>query len=335
MKLLGKLILLVLIPLLVATGITIYGYHRYQNYFVYRYYFDNVAYKATKEKIDKYIMFETDYYEELFEQEVKDENDKHLFDLVCYRWFTVDTDEDGKETKDMKYIFVIYNQNYGNMFNTMYDRDDKNNQFIGLLPYVRLTITNINDEEQTTDMKFFENTDYTTNLNGYSIFYDYNYVGYTKDDGTETKKYADGSTINSDTATKWAYYSPSSTYGTEVTLKFDIINSKYDYGYLDEYDEDELAEGTYTALELQRTDFYYNSRLLDAENGTYNEIELQKGYDRNIFDAGYNKYYFAKYMWWEALLAIVLTEIVTASTYFVWVSEMKQEQEREEKKKNK
>ena len=51
--------------------------------------------------------------------------------------------------------------------------------------------------------------------------------------------------------------------------------------------------------------------LVTAEN-------IIKGFNENIFEAGYFKYAFKNYIWWECLIALFLTLFVTGATVIVW-----------------
>ena len=48
-------------------------------------------------------------------------------------------------------------------------------------------------------------------------------------------------------------------------------------------------------------------------------------YNEDIFEAGYDKFVFSTYIWWEVLLAIVLVEVVCGSFVLVWSAEEEKE----------
>ena len=68
----------------------------------------------------------------------------------------------------------------------------------------------------------------------------------------------------------------------------------------------------------------------------YQGKEIKVGYNKDSSKAGYFWYAFTNHIWWQALLAIVLTLVVTGSTVLVWEAETKKEQEAQAKReKNK
>lgn len=313
MKKIYKILLLIIIPLLIAAGISVYSYSRYKTSF-FGYYMNQSEYKNTEDRIDRYVKFYSSYYDVWYEEDVKDAEGKALFTLRIYRWFDVDVTEDdnGDEitTKSMKYLYALYNINYGNVFYTMYDRADKNNRFEGYLPTFSLVLTDKADEDRTTTIEFASKTDCT--------FEDYNYVGYTNDDGVETKKYYSGAKISADTSVRFATVSVDTTYTVNLNVVITSTDSKDTEVDIDSFEHD-------------FTDYYTNAKKLDIDTKSYMSKTISVGYDEDIADAGYAKFVITKYIWWEALIAIVLTLVVTGSTVAVWESEASKEAEKQAK----
>ena len=70
----------------------------------------------------------------------------------------------------------------------------------------------------------------------------------------------------------------------------------------------------------------------NKDDGKYEGKTLEVGYDQNIYEAGYAKYAIGKYVWWQALIAIVLTLVITGSTTIIWETETAKEKEANSKK---
>ena len=309
-----KIVLLVIIPLLVATGIGVYSYRRYKGIYG-PIYIDNISYKNTAEKIDKYVKFCSSYYEELTDLEnsvqtdgyVLNDRGEKLFSLKAYRWFDVDEDD----SVTMNYIFILYNINYGNVFYTIYNRGTNDIKFSGYLPQFEIKITDYKDQADDEDdlvasSIFAYNSEYTIE--------DYNYVGYTKDDGTETKRYEDNLYINANTDTKWALIKPDTDFSENVNITITAVDSKY----ANNTDEELVKASTITAVNIDIADYITRTTSLNTEELTFNNKPIIQGFETDVEKAGYGRYVFGHYMWWEMLIAIVLTEIVTGSTVLVW-----------------
>jgi len=319
-----KIVLLIIVPLLVAAGISVYAYYRYQSddMYFYRYYnIEQAEYKDTEDHIQRYFMYNASYYDKYYEKNVK-VTDKLSgeelagFKFVIYRWFDVDTyeDEDGEEqeSKNLKYVCLIYNVNYANVYHSIYNSNDKDNKFNNYLPIFKLTIVNQDDEDETSlqTFTFGSNTNY-----GYNDFTDFNFTGYNGE-----KKWQNGEKIVTDQTSVEIQW---------LTLKAADISFDQTVNFkLKAFDQLHTSEDDkcfIVADEFEVADFYLTAKKLNTENGTFYGKELVKAYDEDVVAAGYNKYVFTKWIWWEAILAIVLVEVVTASTVIVWENENEKE----------
>ena len=325
MKGLYKIILLIIVPLLVAFGIGSFAYNNNTAGFASDF-ISKAGYKNTEGETERYLDFATSAYDKYYSQEVKSENDVKLFDLVVYRWFDIALDEEEIDYKSTtyKYAFVLQNINYGEVYYSIYKRDDKQHRF-EYLPTFKLTISDLGDEDEdkrdTTEVSFADNTD--------TVLSDYNFVGYTNDEGVATKRTYSGIKISTP-STKWANVAVDSDFTSNIEVLIKATDAEFPG------DEDATIE----VAKIELTD--YNQKVKDlvkTENGyTYASKELTLGYEKDIYEAGYFGYVFGKYIWWQALIAIVLTLIVTGSTVLVWEAEAKKEQEaqtKREKLKNK
>ena len=82
---------------------------------------------------------------------------------------------------------------------------------------------------------------------------------------------------------------------------------------------------------MDKTDFLTNVKKLNASANTYDGSEITAAYNGDFKAAGYVKYVITKWMWWECLIGLALTLVVTGSTVLVWQSEEAKEKKLQEK----
>ena len=323
MKGVYKIILLVIVPLLIAFGISSFAYNNNVSGFVPDY-IAEAGYKNTQGETEKYLEFYSSAYEKYLEKEiVNEEKNLKLFTLTVYRWFDFDLESDELDYKEVeyKYAYVLSNINYGNVYYSIYERDDKAHRF-EYLPTFKLTINDLSDEEDdqdTTATDFADNSDARLN--------DYNFVGYTNDSGEETKRTYSGVRISTP-STKWASVKVDSNFSANVEIVISATDSQFP-----------SEEGaTIDVATIEVTDYSQRVKDLVLVDGIYKyqAKELVKGYNEDIKKAGYFGYAFTHHIWWQALIAIALTLVVTGSTVLVWEGEAKKEKEAQAKReKNK
>ena len=106
-----------------------------------------------------------------------------------------------------------------------------------------------------------------------------------------------------------------------------IVDVKSNYAGEDQADDEEVYA-------LVKNDFYNNKTVQDSKE--LKELVKQgfeTVYNEDIYAAGYNKFVFGKYIWWESLLALVLVEIVCGSFVLVWNAEEEKEAAKNSKKR--
>ena len=311
MKRIYKILLLVLVPLLVAVGVGIYSYHRYQNYF-YGYYLQSAKYKDTEDLINRYMMYNDTHFQEYLKQDVVNEAGDDLFTIAVYREFDLaeKENEDDEDTYTMRYSFWVYNVDYENVYRTIPGyTDTKEHKFNGYLATFKIIIKDAADEDNVIELTLATNTNYA--------FKDYNFTGVG-----DTQKWQDGTKIQSGYV-KWAEFDVSEYEITEnVNFKVRAIDTEH-------ANED---DGNYfNALEIDKTDFLTNVKKLNASANTYDGSEITAAYNGDFKAAGYVKYVITKWMWWECLIGLALTLVVTGSTVLVWQSEEAKEKKLQEK----
>ena len=323
MKGLYKIILLVIVPLLIAFGISSFAYNNNVSGFVPDY-IAEAGYKNTQGETEKYLEIYSSVFEKYLEKEiVNEETGLKLFTLTVYRWFNFDLESNELDYKEVeyKYAYVLSNINYGTVYYSIYERDDKAHRF-EYLPTFKLTINDLSDEEDnqdTTSVDFADNSD--------AKLSDHNFVGYTKDSGEETKRTYSGVKISTP-STKWA----SVKVDSKFSLNVEIVISATDAQYPSE-------EGaTIEVANIIVEDYNQRVKDLTVSDGVYKYQgkDVVVGFNKDIKKAGYFGYAFSHHIWWQALIAIALTLVVTGSTVLVWEAEAKKEKENQAKReKNK
>ncbi|MFA6661498.1 MAG: hypothetical protein WCS56_00525 [Bacilli bacterium] len=317
MKRIVKILLLVIIPLLIAAGIGTYSYIRYKDSY-FNYYMASSSFKDSAKEINAYVKYKTDNYYLYDDEVVKDEDGNELFTMNVYRWFTVDDDDN----KTFEYFYVLYNVNYGNIH---YESEDADTDFAEM-PSLNMELIQYSDIEDPEDAELEDYDDisskYTASFSQHETICDYNYVGYVEEDGTETQEYSSGDEINQGNKIGVRYVDANvsnTDFNSKVRL---IITATNKAG---------TADTTTIIYQNDFSNYYTSVGSWDTEENTYGIQQLEIGYGEDIQEAGYNGYVFGKFIWWEALIAIVLTEVVTISAVVVWDSESKKEAERKAK----
>lgn len=328
MKGIYKIILLIIVPLLVAFGIGSFAYKNSEPGFL-PYYISKAGYKNTEEETERYLTYFTSAYEKYYSKEVKMYNEEQekeikLFDLTVYRWFDFETTEaESIDTKTVsyKYAYVLSNINYGNVYYSIYERSDKDHRF-EYLPTFQLTINDLGDEDEekrdTNTTPFADNSDV--------VLSDHNFVGYTDDEGEETKRTYSGVRIATP-STKWASIAVDSKFTQNVEVVIEATDSQYP--------SEESA--TIEVAKIEFKDYNQKEKDLTGADGAYKYAnkDITTGLNENIKAAGYFGYAFTHHIWWQALIAIALTLVVTGSTVIVWEGDLKKQQENLNKKNNK
>lgn len=308
-KKLINILLVVIIPLFVAFGVGVYGYNRYTSAYTVKsekkgYYDSRIEEKNTESEIIAYLDFYTTNYKEIYTKDVKNKDEKSLFTLKVYATYYV-TENNGEETKSLDYMFFAYNMNYGNLYKEIYTSTSADQQLGAYMPTLSIKLI---DHDKAIDSDEDNDLSSTLSLTPLSIveIVDYNWVGYTKD-GVETKKNSNGKTITfTDTGSttanaKVGTFSANKEYSNTLDMEISVTDPQYS-----SYDE-----STVVVFEDTLENVCQRVKEFDTE-GT------KAGYAEDIYEAGYFKYAFTRYIWWEALIALVLTLIVTVATSIVW-----------------
>lgn len=338
MKKVIKLLILIIIPLVAALITGLYGYNRYKDSF-YRYYMDQASNTNTVDRLISHLKFSEEFleyektedgYDFFYDDEVTNEYGK-LFDFSIIRSnYTIKdepyTNDRGtvvgkKDAYYVTYHYVIYNVNYDLLAKTL-DPSNEHKLEMEVVPAIEFRLVDKNDEE--INMDFIMSTLNQATVETYNAnVYDYGYSPEKDSNG----KYLNG--FNSQTNKPFPmllkYYvmkdQALDSFGSEITMKINIKSM------WDNEDGDDVSE------EVKSIDFsnLLSHKLINKKDSAAKEeiLNFKKVFNEDIYKAGYNKYAFGQYIWWECLIAIVLFEVVCAAFVIVWNAE-----EEETKKAN-
>lgn len=308
MKKIIVLIISILIPLIAATAICLYGAnYRYlpsnNSEILAEFYTDfNKGAITSEERIELYRQMENYYYEKdpILKKDILDENGDRILTLAIYRNLCI-YQPSGEVDETLKTLFEVF------VYNVNYDI---------IKSYFKLDNMNIVEE---ADMPVFTVTFIPTNGKDEFSIELKNRSNVVIPDFASTPEYADseGTTKNYVQSNIFREYE-----STNTLSKFsDDANIKITATLTIENDDD-----TTTTIDATRdianeyiADFKHKGEEIDETNLEvgYREASVDDTYKK----AGYFKWLFGHYLWWEALIAFALTGIITGTFYLVFTAE--------------
>ncbi len=331
-----KIFIVVIIPLAACFAVGSYAYTYYQDRF-FDHYMEEASDENTEDRLVSYLEYinqSLEYSEENGEYDfyVKDKVTSEYGDLFTFSIIRGNeikneayyNDRDNylgkRDNYYLTYYFAVYNVNYEALA-TVLDPSGQHKLLYTELPTISIEI--VDKENEDTLYKIVTTT--TANVTAESdltVIYDYGY---------SPEKDSEGNKLNASNPTSMRYYVLTGTtlksngFGSNVEIKVSVNSNFVDA-------ENQLeSEVVHT---IEKDDFYNDSISKDTDENKEIKANIKKTfkkvYDRDIFEAGYTKFAFTKYIWWEGLLALVLVEIICASFVLVWNAE-----EEKEKKKSK
>ena len=326
-----KTCIVVLIPLLVAVGVGTYAYGYYEDRF-FDHYMEKASDENTEDRLVSYLSFineKLDYtkegndYKFYVKQTVSNEyGDLFTFSIIrgadiIYGDYEnkLGTVVGKRDNYYLTYYFAIYNVNYDALAKTL-DPSGEHKLVYTELPKLYITLEDVNndDNEFGFDLTTVAQVTGESNL---TVVYDYGY---------SPKKDANGKELNAGNPTSMRYYvldaKTLKNFSSDIKI---TIDAKSNYSGEDQAEDEEV-------LVMTKNDFYNNKTVQDSkELKDLVKSGFETVYNEDIYAAGYNKFVFGNYIWWESLLALVLVEIVCGSFVLVWNAE----EEKEAAKKNK
>lgn len=337
-----KLLIVIIIPLAAGLVTGSYAYKRYQPRF-FNFYMNDASQEDTEDRLVSYLKFQNqgleyeekeDGYKFYFTENVK-KDDKDLFTFSIIRgsrvvneayYNKVGTYLGKKDFYYITYYIAVYNVNYEALANVL-DATGEHKLLHTELPKISVEIVSKKDETRVAedgktddDVKSktieLSTVASVTAESNPTVIYDYGY---------SPKLDSKGDKLNANNPTSMRYYELPLTdlEGFNKELAFNVkVNSNW-------AGDDQVTEDV---AKFEFTDMY-NKEDLNKDANVAKEIVdgFNKGYDKDIFAAGYTKFAFGHYIWWEALIAIVLFEVVCASFVLVWNSEDEKENKNKQK----
>lgn len=319
MKKIIILIISILIPLIAAVAISLYGVnYRYvpsANTTVLSEFLSdmNRGIVDCEGRIKNYRKMENYYYEEepILKKDINNEEGKRILTVAVYRNLCIYKPTANVEEK-LKTLFevFVYNVNY-DLVKSYFKLDDMEIIEKAEMPTFTVTFTPTNGKEEfTIELRNRSNV----------VIPDYDSVPEYANETTKTRNY-----VQSNVFREYETTNTLSTFSDDanITIKASISVTNADKTTTSIEADEPIAE-EYIA------DFNHKGEEMD-------EKQLKVGYressvDETYKNAGYYKWLVKHYLWWEALIAFLLTGVITGTFYLVYVSE---ENSKKTKKKRK
>ena len=338
-----KMCIVVLIPLLAAVAVGSYAYGYYQDRF-FDHYMEKASDENTEDRLVSYLSYinqrleykkESNDYKFYVKEKVSNEyGDLFTFSIVrgasiVYESYSnkIGTVVGKRDNYYVTYYFAMYDVNYDLLAKTL-DPSGEHPLLYTELPKISVTLKDLNDEDNELS---FETTT-VANVTGESnttAIYDYGY---------SPEKDSKGKQLNAGNPTSMRYYVLESKSLNEFSNDIELsIELKSNYVGEDQVENEEVF-----TKEMKDMYSFETVNPTGSKKENYEEYkqmiedEFKVVYNEDIFEAGYSKFVFGKYIWWEVLLAIVLVEVVCGSFVLVWNAEEEKEMKKAtNKKKNK
>lgn len=350
-KLIIKLIIVIVLPLTAGTLIGVYAYDTYQTGYFYKY-MNNASDSDTEDRFISYLKYETENleyskengeYEFFLKEDVKDQNDEVIFTFSIIRSSQVveDVAQYGKNNQfigreDEYYItyhMAMYNINWDKLALAL-DSSGEHPLAYDKLPTIEFVLIDRDQEEEDKQEKVLTSTTVASQIGGNTLVAVYDY-------GYSPKRDAEGNKLNADNPTSMRYYALTGVQINALSQNQDLV-----VRLKENWDKDTKEEDKTTAdIAVKSFDNLYSNNHIkkgvkDGDTVVVSSDEIKKelkqfseAYNKDIFKAGYSKYVFATYIWWEALIAIILFEVVCGSFVLVWNAEEQKAMKKNKSKK--
>ncbi len=313
MKKVIKILILVIFPVLAGVGIGFYGYARYQNHF-FPYYMEKASQDNTEDRLVSYLQFteanveaekENEKYDFYYTKNVTNEYGD-LFTIAIIRTYkTNNAETKAKTTYYVSYHLAIYNINYTNVASTL-DPTNEHKLLYTELPSFSFVLTDKNDDSITSTFESTTIAVVSSNDAGLdtTFVYDYGYSPATD---------ANNNNLNGGNPTSMRYYRLDDTeldsFSTDVKLVIKVSSS---WSESDQVDEE---------IELDNVPTLFNNKNNNKTAQKNVLKEIPAAYNRDIEKAGYFGFVFGHYIWWEALIAIILVGTLCGAFVVVWTAD--------------
>lgn len=328
-----KTFIVVLIPLCAAVIVGTYAYGYYEDRF-FDHYMEKASDENTEDRLVSYLSFineKLDYSKEgseynFYVKEKVSNEHGNLFTLsiirgaeIVYGDYTnkLGTVVGKRDNYYVTYYFAIYDVNYDALAKTL-DPTGEHKLLYTELPKLYITLQDANDE----DIKLGFDLTTVAQVTGESnltVIFDY---GYSPEKDSNNKE------LNAGNPTSMRYYvlqgKELKSFSSDIKV---IVDVKSNYSGEDQAEDVEV-------FDITKNDFHNDKTIQDSQElKDLVKKDFETVYNEDIYAAGYAKFVFGKYIWWESLLALVLVEVVCGSFVLVWNAEEEKEAAKKSKKK--
>lgn len=264
-------------------------------------------------RIEKYREFENYYYDEepIFLQTLKNDVGSNMMTLAIYRsYYFYQPSADVESQKKIKFEVFVYDINY-NLIKDYFTLDDQSVIDKAPLPTLKITLTPTNGKDPLTVT--------LTNRSDVMIP-DYNAVPEWANEAESTRNYVQSYMFRVTQETALKSFSKDVNITIDATLSITGADSTTTTIAADE-----------PIAKVYVEDFESNFDKVDTSN--YKKGFRESSVLGTYKNAGYYKWLFLNYIWWECLIAIALIGFVTVTFYFVWTAEDQATKVKTKKKK--
>lgn len=326
-----KLILLIITILIPITGAVLIGVYSYNRYNPEVYTELETEFKAdlvtgvvtTESRIDLYRKLESYYYEEdpIYTKKVEIDGEE-VFSFSIYRGFSVLYNQETKEySYEIKYEVYFYNVNYTKLQNEFKKNFPDDPSLVDKYsePYFEIAIypsEEMNEDENLLDELSGTSVSGSTNI----AIYDYNSIPETNGDKPYRVQIVTFRERNLSNAIKKLFDGDNAYITVDAKIKKNVSG------------EDEAYYSTLEDLAVEKVnDFKVYAADVDVE--TYTQGWREAGVRDTLKNAGYDKWLFKNYIWWQSLIALVIFSIIMAGFYFAFTYEEPQKPRNTSRKK--
>lgn len=309
------LIITILIPLTGSVLIGVYSFNRY-NPEVYTdlesdFMTELVAGKITTEsRIDLYRQLECYYLEKdpIYTQTVEIDG-VEVFTFSIYRSFSVLYDKDTEQSSyEIEYEFYFYNVNYTKLKEEFKGNFPDDSSLVDKYsePYFEVSI--YPTAEKNEDENILDETLGASVSGGTSIaLYDYKSNPEKSNEKPYRVQVVSFKERNLSSALKKMFDGENAYITIDAKISRTISGEEPYYSTLENLVEEKVSD-----FKVYAADF-------DVES--YTEGWREAGVRDTLNNAGYNKWLFKRYIWWQSLIALVIFSIIMVGFYFAFTYE--------------
>lgn len=308
MKKIIVLIISILIPLIAAVAISLYGVnYRYEpsanTTTVSEFLSDlNRGIVDCEGRIKNYRKMENYYYEEepLLKKDIENEEGKRVLTLAIYRNLCIyKPTADAEEKLKTLFEVFVYNVNY-DIVKSYFKLDDMEIISKADMPTFTVTFTPTNGKDSfTIELRNRSNV----------VIPDFDSVPEYANADTKTRNY-----VQSNIFREYETTNTLSTFSDDANI---TINASI--SITNEDKTTTAIEADKAVAEVYLADFQHEGSKMDEKELTVGYREA--GVNETYKNAGYYKWLVKNYLWWEALIAFVLVGIITGTFYMVYTTE--------------